>query len=169
MKKILSIFTLIAFSAITGWAQTDAIERFFESYMDSDDFSSVYVSPRMFDMIAKAAGDEMEGDVADVVKDLKGLNVLKTDIEPMKYYKEAVKKIPLNEFEILVKVKDDGQNVRIFSKSDGDIINEVLVLVGGNDEFILMSFVGKINLSKLAKLAKTLDIEGANSLELLSD
>ena len=169
MKKVLSVLTILLFAVISMSAQNDAIDRFFESYQDNESFSSVYVSPRMFQMVAKVAGEEMEGDLADVVKDLKGLQVLRTDVNPMKYYKEAAKKIPTNEYELLVKVRDEDQNVRIFSKSSGDIINELLLMVGGKDEFILMSFVGKIDITKLAKLAKSLDIEGAKNLELLVD
>jgi len=169
MKKLLSLLSLIVLVSFTMQAQSDAIDKFFESYQDSDDFSSVYVSPKMFQMVAKVAGEEMEGDLADVVKDLKGLQVLRTEVSPLKYYKEAKKKIPTNEYEILVKVKDEGQNVRIFSKSSGDIVKELLVMVGGSDEFILLSFVGDIDITKLAKLAKTLDIEGAESLEFLTD
>lgn len=169
MKHIILMFTVLAASAFSASGQGDAIDRFFESYQDNDDFTSVYVSPRMFQMVAKVAGDEMEGELADVVKDLKGLQVLTTEINPMTYYKEAVKKIPTGEYELLVKVKEEDQNVRIFSKSTGDIVHELLVIVGGEDEFILLSFVGNIDINKLAKLAKMLDIDGAKSLELLGD
>lgn len=168
MKRILSVLIFVAVATVSSYAQNDAINRFFESYQDNEEFSSVYVSPRMFQMVAKVAGEEMEGDLADVVKDLQGLQVLMTEVEPMKYYQEAVKKIPLGEYELLVKVRDEGQNVRIFSKSSGDVINELVLMVGGADEFVLMSFVGKIDINKLSKLATTLDIDGAESLELLS-
>lgn len=169
MKKIISIISISLFIFTSSWAQNDAIERFFNNYEDSDDFASVYVSPRMFEMVAKVAGEEMEGDLAEVVRDLKGLQILKTEVEPLKYYNEAKSKLPMDEYELLVKVKEEKQNVRIFSKSSGDIIDELLVLVGGSEEFILMSFVGKIDVTKLAKLAKSLDIDGANSLELLAE
>ena len=169
MKHVIVLFSVLVCSAFSAVAQGDAIDRFFESYQDNDDFTSVYVSPRMFEMVAKVAGDEMEGDLAEVVKDLKGLQVLKTEKNAMQYYKEAVKKIPTGEYELLVKVREEDQNVRIFSKSTGDIVHELLVIVGGDDEFILLSFVGNININRLAKLAKTLDIDGANSLELLGD
>lgn len=169
MKQILLIFTTLAAITFSASAQGDAIDRFFESYQDSDDFTSVYVSPRMFQMVAKVAGDEMEGELADVVKDLRGLQVLKTENNAMTYYKEAIKKIPTAEYELLVKVREEDQNVRILSKSTGDIVHELLVLVGGEDEFILLSFVGDIDINKLAKLAKMLDIDGADSLELLDD
>jgi len=169
MKKLFSLLLIITFSAVTVMAQNDAIDRFFETYQDDENFTSVYVSPKMFQMVAKVAGEEMESDLAEVVKDLRGLQVLQTEANAMQYYKEAIKKIPTSEYELLVKVREETQNVRIFSKTQGDIINELLVMVGGDDEFILLSFVGNIDIKKLSKLAKTLDIDGADSLELLVD
>lgn len=169
MKKLFSVFVMVFILSGTLSAQNDAIDRFFEAYQDKEEFTTVYVSPKMFQMVAKVAGDEMEGDLADVVKDLRGLQILKTEVDALKYYKEAITKIPTSEYELLVKVREEEQNVRIFSKGEGDIINEVLVLVGGQDEFVLLSFVGKIDITKLARLAKSLDIDGANSLELLAD
>jgi len=169
MNKLFSLILAIMLSAGSLLGQNDAIDRFFEAYQDNEDFTSVYVSPKMFQMVAKVAGEEMEGDLADVVKDLRGLQVLQTEVNALQYYKQAVKKIPTDEYELLVKVREESQNVRIFSKTSGDIINELLVMVGGEDEFILLSFVGSIDITKLAKLAKTLDIEGAESLELLVD
>lgn len=169
MNKIYLTLSAILLTAVMSMAQDNAIDRFFESYQDNEEFSSVYVSPRMFQMVAKVAGEELEGDLADVIKDLKGLQVLKTEKDPMIYYKEAIKKIPTNEYELLVKVRDEDQNVRIFSKSSGDIVHELLLMVGGKDEFILLSFIGDIDITKLAKLAKSLDIDGVEGLELLAD
>ncbi len=169
MNKIYLTLSAILLTAVMSMAQDNAIDRFFESYQDNEEFSSVYVSPRMFQMVAKVAGEELEGDLADVIKDLRGLQVLKTEKTPMKYYKEAIKKIPTNEYELLVKVRDEDQNVRIFSKSSGDIVHELLLMVGGKDEFILLSFIGDIDITKLAKLAKSLDIDGVEGLELLAD
>lgn len=154
--------------SFTSNAQTDAIDNFFESYQDDNDFTMVYVSPKMFKMVAKVAGDELDAELTSLVKDLKGLKILKTEKDARKYYKEAVKKIPTNEYEILMTARDDGQNIKILTKSKGDdIIEEVLLLVGGESEFILVSFVGNINLNDLAKIASSLDIEGAEHLEKL--
>lgn len=169
MRSIFFIITILLCGALQGFGQNDAIDRFFESYQDNDDFTSVYVSPKMFQMVTKVAGEEMKGNLSDVVKDLRGLQVLHTEKNALKYYKEAIKKIPTDEYEILVKVREKDENVRIFSKSNGDVINELLVLSGGDSDFTLLSFVGNIDINKLSKLAKDLDIDGAKNLELLSD
>ena len=55
--------------------------------------------------------------------------------------------------------------MRFVTKENNGIISELLLLVGGKDEFVMMSFVGNIDLDKISKLAKKLDIDGAEYLE----
>ena len=167
MNKLFSLLMLLFFSVSMN-AQVDAIDRFFEKYQDNEEFTMVYVSPKMFEMFATVAGDELDAELKGLVKDLKGLKVLKTETNSLEIYKDAVKKIPTNEYELLMTARDDGQNIKILTKTKGeDVIEELLLLVGGNDEFILVSFVGNINLNDLAKIAGKMDIDGVKHLEKL--
>ncbi|MBL0100962.1 MAG: DUF4252 domain-containing protein [Saprospiraceae bacterium] len=52
MKSIFSFAIALLFSISTS-SQTDAIERFFKDYQDNDNFTVVYVSPKMFQMVSK--------------------------------------------------------------------------------------------------------------------
>jgi hypothetical protein len=168
MKKLCFILfaTLIYSSA---FSQLDAIERYFEKYQDDDRFTTVYVSPKLFSMVSKVAQSEVKDEVLEVIKDLRGLRILTTEENPNAFYKEAIKTINTKEYEILMTVKDKEQNIRFMVKEGAnDIINELLLLVGGEDDFVLMSFVGNIDLNKIAKLAETLDIDGAEHLGKLA-
>jgi len=167
MNKLFSLLAAL-FISVSAFGQTDAIDRFFEDYQDNDDFSMVYVSPKMFQMFAQVAEDELDAELKSLVNDLKGLKVLRTEVDSKRFYKEAMKKIPTNEYELLMTARDEGQNIKILTKTKGDdIIQELLLLVGGADEFILVSFVGNINLSDLSKVASSLDIDGVKHLEKL--
>ncbi len=169
MNKIFSLIVVL-FLAVSANAQVDAIDRFFETYQDDDNFTMVYVSPKMFKMFAKVAGDELDAELQSLVKDLKGLKVLRTDKDPTSVYKSALDKLPTDEYELLMTTRDEGQNVKILTKTKSDdVIEELLLLVGGNDEFILVSFIGNINLNDLAKIASSLDIDGVKHLEKLGN
>ena len=107
MKYLFStIITL--FLAISVNAQNDAISKYFDQYLDDDNFTVVYVSGKMFSMISKVDIEELQDEEAqiimDVAKDIKGLRVLVTDIDPKQYYKQARKLI-----------KDDEGTVIVFS------------------------------------------------------
>jgi hypothetical protein len=158
---------IIAFLAMSfqGFSQGDAITKYFNKYTEDTSFTVVYISPKMFEMVARLAEDEVDAEVQQVIKDLKGLRVLVREGDGTKYYNEAVKTLNLKAYEELMTVRDGNQNIRFVIKDNGDIIEELLLLVGSPDEFVMISFVGKIDLDKIAKLAKTADIEGLEHLE----
>ncbi len=160
--KYLSILFALLFST-TMFAQEDAISKYFSKYVDNEDFTVVYVSGKMFELINKMEldfnDDEAEA-VLSVVKDLKGLRILTTENDGLKYYKEALQIINTKEYETLMTVREgNGENVQFLVKDDGgDILNELLLLVGGEDEeFVLISFIGAIDLNEVGKLAKAFE------------
>lgn len=167
MNKLFSLAILLFFS-ISMNAQVDAIDRYFEKYQDDEAFTMVYVSPKMFKMFATVLEGELDTELQSLVKDLEGLKVLKTETNALQVYKDAIKKIPTNEYELLMTARDDGQNIKVLTKTKGDdIIEELLLLVGGKDEFVLVSFVGNINLNDLAKVASKMNLDGVKHLEKL--
>ncbi|MGB0425021.1 MAG: DUF4252 domain-containing protein, partial [Flavobacteriales bacterium] len=81
-------------------------------------------------------------------------------------YKSAIKKIK-GSYEVLMTVDDNDEDMTFFIKENNGIITELLMIVGGNDNFMIMSIVGDIDLNQIAKLSRTLDIEGMENLENL--
>ncbi len=170
MKHYITLF-IVAFMAMAATAQNNAIDNFFEDYQDDENFSMVYVSPKAFKMVAKVAeGTEGEmKELQEVIKDLKALRILRTEVNSLAKYKEATKRINTGSYEILLQARDDGQKIQFLTKDSGNIIEELLLLVGGKDEFVMLSFVGKLDLDKIANLAAKLDIDGAEHLGKLKD
>lgn len=169
MKKSLLLLPLFLLAAIFSVsAQNDAITRFFEKYVDDERFTVVFVSPKMFQLVSKIeTADEEWNKVRDVVKDLGGLRVLTADSigDGLSFYKDALSKVPTSEYDELLTVRDGKENVRIWVKDSGNIIEELLLLVGAPTEFTLLSFTGKIDLDKISELSKTLDIDGVEHLD----
>lgn len=173
MKRFALLF--IAFLGIAmampqqAQAQNDAISKYFEKYMDDESFTVVYISSKMFKMFAKIDPD-MDEEVKDVIKDLRGLRILMKESDGKKYYKEAIKKIDFNEYEELMTVRTGDENVKFVIKETNNIIEELLLIVGGDDQFVLLSFVGKIDLAKISKLTDEIDIDidGLDNLKELN-
>jgi len=161
MKQFLILFLSFVLTS-TAFSQ-GAIEKYFSEYEDDEKFSVVYVSPKMFKMVAKVLSEQENQDLKDVVENLDGLRILKVDDAEGKFYKEAKGKINTKEYELLMTARDEGQKIEFLTKESGDIIQELLLMVGG-DEFVLMSFMGDIDLEKIARLAKSLNIEGVEHL-----
>lgn len=169
MKRlILFLFVLSIASVVT--AQNDAIEKYFSKYIDDERFTVVYISPKMFSMVAKMDIEDMDPEVKDIISDLEGLRILTTEFNTNSLYNEAMKTIDMNEYELLMKVRDGEENVHFLVKEgENDKIRELLLLVGGNDQFVLLSFVGNIDLSKISKLANSMDIDGFEHLEKIDE
>lgn len=176
MKSIMQSILVFAISliSISAFAQEDAISKYFNQYVDDARFTVVYISPKMFDMFAKMDIQELAGQgdkeaqiAMEVVKDLTGLRILTTEENPQQFYKEALAKLKNQKMESIMKIRADGENVEFFVTDDGgDNIKELLLLVGG-DEFVMLSFTGNINLKKIGKLAKMMDVKGAEHLDEL--
>jgi hypothetical protein len=149
-------------------AQTDAITRYFDKYLDDESFTVVYITPKMFQMIAKLdLKDKDAKDVKEALQDLKGLRILQTEINALQHYKEVVAQFNATEYELLMTVRDKGENIRFWTKESNGVISELLMLVGGAKEFTLISFIGNIDLNKISKLANKLKIDGTEHLDEL--
>lgn len=149
-------------------AQNDAINRFFNQYMEDERFTVVFVSPKMFSLVSKISTDDDDWEkFREAIGGLTGLRVLTADsiTTGLAMYKEALAKVPTAEYSELLTVRDGKENVRIWVKDSGNIINELLLLVGAPDEFVLLSLTGAIDLDKISELSKGLDIDGVKQLE----
>ncbi len=154
------------FFAIQGaFAQENAIEKYFQKYEDKEAFTSVYVSEYMFSLFADIDTESSEDkEVMEILQGLKSLQVLTTEKDGKKYYEEAIKLVNPKEYKVLMKVRDGDTNVRFLIKKEGSQVKELLLLVGG-EEFVLLSIVGNVDLKKISKLAKHMDIQGMEHLD----
>jgi hypothetical protein len=157
MKYLAIIFTLVA-TAIAAplSAQPDAITKYFDQYVEDERFTVVYISPKMFQLFDKLDVD-MEDEEAEaiksVVKDLRSLRILVAEESGQNFYKEATSMINTKEYEVLMNIRNKGEeNVDFLIKDAGETIEELLLIVGSPDEFVLMSFVGNIDLDNISKL-----------------
>ncbi|MCO6462621.1 MAG: DUF4252 domain-containing protein [Saprospiraceae bacterium] len=163
MRHIFS-FIILLFTTLT-YSQSDAIERYFKDYQQNQGFTSVYVSPKMFQMMAKNDDGTEDKEFISVVKDLKGLRILSTTQNAMNVYNEVNSRLSNKGFEELVSFRDKGSNVRFLTKESNHAISELLLIAGSKTDFVFMSFVGNIDLSKISKLSKKLNFSGAEHLD----
>lgn len=158
---------LTAVAATFAHAQEDAISKYFSKYVDDERFTVVYVSGKMFQMINKmelSLDDKEAQAILAVCKDLKGLRILTTEQDGKRFYQEAVNTLQLKEYEALLEVRQgSSENVKFLVRQtpDGNSLDELLLLVGGdNSEFVLLSFIGRIDLNEIGKLSKAFDKSG---------
>jgi len=146
-------------------AQDDAIGKFFGKYVEDSRFTLVSISPKMFGLLSKVNWDTIPGDLKQTVSKLQSLRILSTESSPQQFYKEALTRIDRNEYEELITVRDKGGNARFMVKEQGNSIHELLMIAVDEDSFTLMSFVGDIDLNKMARLSSSMGIKGMEGLK----
>ena len=168
MKKLIVVFVLMAWAG--GVSAQDAISKFFSKYQNDESFSQVTVSSKMFslftNMEVESPGDK---EVVDAISKLKGLRILakKDERNARGLYAEAFKLIPMKEYEELMSVRDKDKDMKFLIKETGGKISELLMIVGGSEEFMILSLYGEIDLKKISKIGKRMDVKGLENLENL--
>jgi len=158
---ILVVGLLLSVAALQ--AQANAIDEYFQKYIDDQRFTSVYISGRLMNMIGSM--DLEMDDMAEkefkafqkIAEGLKGLRILTAEENADAFYKEAKDKIKTTDYEVLMSVRDtDGQNFEFFVKDakDGKVSELFLISGGKGNDFVLMSFVGRLDLDSISKMAK---------------
>jgi len=168
MKKLLIAILLVAGYGVAN-AQNDAISKFFAKYQNDESFSQVTVSSKMFSLFTNMEVETAEDkEVLDAISKIKGLRILaKEDARNAReLYKEAFSLIPMKDYEELMTVRDKDQDMKFLIKDDGKgKISELIMVMGGNDDFMVMTLYGEIDLKQVSRLGKKMDIEGLDKLE----
>jgi hypothetical protein len=167
MKKIIAA-GLVMIVTLNGAFAQDAIPKFFSKYQTDESFSSVTVSSKMFGLFTNMEADTPEDkEVLEAISKLKGLKILAKEDSRVsrELYKEAFSLIPVKEYEELMAVRTDDKDMKFFIKESSGKISELLMVMGGNEQFMVMSLFGEIDLKQIARIGKKMDVKGLEHLE----
>lgn len=165
MNKIGAIvLVLITFSAASG---QDVISKFFTKYQNDETFTNVNISSKMFGLFTQMDADNPEDkEVLDAISKLKGLKIIAKENarNSRELYAEALGLIPKN-FEELMSVRDKDKDMKFMIEEKGGKISEMLMVVGGNEEFMVMSIFGEIDLKQISRIGSKMNIKGLENLQ----
>ncbi len=150
----------------------DAITKFFGKYESDDSFSTFSATSRMFGLFTDLELEsEEDKQIMDAISKLEGLKILaKDDADNGKsLYKEALAKLPKGEYDELMSIRDEDKDMKFLIKEKSGKISELLMVMGGNKEFFILSLFGEIDLKQIAKISSAMDIDGLEGLERLND
>ena len=165
MKTNILIIAWLLISSAVG-AQT-AVDKLFDKYSGKDGFTTVYISQYMFDMFKDVQTNDQDFD--NLVKGLKSIRILNLE-DPSKlpagvnFYDEVMKSLPIKDYKELMVIKEKDQNVKFLVKEENGKISELLLISGGKDN-ALICIQGNIDIKSIAKLSRSLSIQGMKPLE----
>ncbi|HLF33407.1 MAG TPA: DUF4252 domain-containing protein [Cyclobacteriaceae bacterium] len=169
MRSLVSVlFIMIAFKGI---AQENVITELFREYEGQENFTTIYITSKMFEMIAQIPEQEDEEDLLNVIRKLTGVRVLSTDNyeDAGDLYQKAYKLLPGHGFEELMIVKENDKETKFLVRQNREVISELIMLSGGRESFSIISITGDLRLKDISRLSKTLDIQGFDHLEKVDD
>ncbi|QSE96081.1 DUF4252 domain-containing protein [Fulvivirga lutea] len=166
MKKVLTVLAVLVAFAANG---QDAISRFFDKYADDETFTNVTITSRMFSLFTDLEMESKEDqEILDAISKLKGLKILaKEEVNGKAMYKEALGLLPKGEFDELMSIKDEDKDMKFMIKENDKKISELVMIMGGDKEFFILTLFGEIDLKQVAKISKAMDIDGLDNLNKL--
>lgn len=163
-----TIIFIIAFIALPFYAigQGSPVDRLFDKYSGQDGYTSVFISKYMFSMFANL--ETKDKDVDEVLGKLTGIRILASDessSSDVNFFTEIMKDLPAGEYQELMVVKEKDQDFKFLIREKDGYIAELLMVAGGVSNNALISIQGNIDLNTIARLSKSMDIEGLDKLE----
>lgn len=171
MKKTL-IFIFLSLIGTTLLAQQNPLDNFFKKYEQDPSFTIINISPKMFNMFSKVnlnTGDSQAKLIMDVAKKLTGLQIITKEnaSNAQQLFQEAGRQLP-KKYEELMTIRSDGSNMKFMINQGSDgVIHNLIMLMGGSNEFFAMSLTGNINLAEISKIAGVMNIQGFDKLKNL--
>lgn len=167
MKKAIVSF-IIFFSISVGiFAQSSAIDRYFEKYQDDDRFTQITVSSRMFGLFVNFEMDDpSEQELVETISNLKGLKILASDsvanVEQL--FTEASNK-PKAQMDELLSIKEGEAEFNFYINETDGKINELLMVGKESNSIFILSLVGNIDLKQISALSKKMNIDAFEHFE----
>jgi len=154
-----------------GAMSQSAMDKLFDKYSGKEGYTSVYISKYMFDMFRDQSADaKTQEDVGQIISKLNCIKILATDDDPstptpVSLYQEIMKVLPPAAYKEIMVIKDNNQDVKFYAREVKGKVAELLMVVGGKDENVLISIQGEIDMKNISKLASSMNIEGMENLE----
>lgn len=169
MKKFI-ITVVVVLVSNTFFAQST-----FDKFDGLDDVTSIIVNKKMFELMSKVkvdASDKESQQYMNLIKKLENLKVFTTSsvrvTSDMKL--TADKYIKTGGLEELMRINDNGKNIKILVKSgsnDSQIKELLMFIEGGSKDnpTVLMSLTGNFDLNEISVLTDKMKIPGGDDLK----
>ncbi len=157
-------------------AQNSPMDKLFQKYAGKDCFTSVSISKDMFQLFSGIKTDENDKDFEELqgmISQLDGLRILTysqaDNCQGINFYDELRAVYPMQKYTELMAVQEKDELVNFYILKEGNKIPELLMIAREPGEIVALSLTGNIDLSYIAKLGKSMKIEGLDNLEKIEE
>lgn len=166
MKQI-ALFLIFLGSSAGLFGQGNPIDDLFDKYSGKEGVTTIYISSRMFQMIAGADLDDEE--LSRLMSRLKSIRIMSVEDSLMNrslnFYKELESKLDLSKYEELMVVKEGGKDLKFLIRGKGDRVDEFLMIGGGAGGNMLISIKGELDMNNISEISRTIGIQELKEIE----
>ena len=167
MKKL--AFTILLTLSITTATSKTFIQELKHAVGTSPEVS-INLGSWLFNTMLSFSNDE---DVQEAKVLMQGLDKIKVTVfdiskannlkKVSSVVKSKIKKLSNSGYETLVTVKDEGDLVYIVAKVNGQLLQDAMIIaLEENDELVVISLQGEVDLEQLAKISDEFDVNIAD-------
>lgn len=173
MKKAM-IMAAALFLAPLVYGQT-ASNKLFDKYSGKEGYTSIHITQYMFQLFADLDTDEEMKEFTEMASSIDRMKILTADSDSLHpnraqdFFKDATGTLPIKQYQELMIVKDGDQTVQMLIQEEGKMVSEFLMLVNDEQETVVISITGNIDLNQLARMSSKMNIDGLENLKELED
>ena len=167
--KRIGVGLLAALLALPAMAQEDELKAM-PGYVDFGSLDAVYGEPKvrvniggfLLSFMSQATKDDPEASA--LMEGLEGvrINIYETDGEvapAMDQLQDVKNMLSEQNWEPIVQVNEDGENVQIFMKADGEGMQGLTVMAVNAEEAVFLNILGSIDPEKIGEVMNQFDVD----------
>jgi hypothetical protein len=178
MKKlIVTVITVAVVLLVQSLNGQSAIDDLYKKYAGQDGFTSINISPELFGLISSFdTNDSSESarEAQNLMDQLSGLKMLVYEPEQgqtNEAFLEEIKALSKVEgYTELMSVDSDDEVVKFLAKKGDDgRVSEMLMIVLEENEAVVLSMTGSLDMNSISQISKSLEIDGMEKLEEIDE
>jgi hypothetical protein len=156
MKSVLLALWMTLFSVV-AFAQ-DFATRFMAEHQQDANLSCITISPTMMNKILKSDAAEKDEQMAEMISNLKSMQLLTSKTRVQRYYREALKVIDKNSdrFEPYLSFKGKLEECKMMVRRRKGTIIEMVMLTKNKHQFSVINLTGIMSDDFISQLAGAL-------------
>lgn len=166
MKKIIICFAAMMISGVL-FAQSDPVSKLIDEYTGKDGFIAITLTGDMMKMAAEIQEYKSDTAFESKLNEVKLLVQEKSSDDRIDFYSELYDNLDKKVYKELIRVKEEDQNITMLAKESNGVITEFILIVGGDDENVLIRATGEILLRELGHMAEGFDFKNFEQIKLL--
>ncbi len=158
MKSTITFIILLAIPFFVMAQSPGSIEEFYYKYRQEENTIEMAIEGWLLKMASQ--NQESSDDKTNLFEKIDKVRVLvmeeKNTVDPSDY-KQLIRNAEKEAYSSLIEVNTDGEKVDIMMKEDGDTITNVLLVVSGEEEFVMINLTGNLKYEDLENLDLNID------------